>query len=215
MKYHQPCVFLDRDGVINTMPKYLDEEGLLVYDSPHTVDDFEFFPGAAEAIARLSARFRIFVVTNQPGIAYGKIASEEVIDEMHDHLLVEVAKVGGVIDGILHCLHSEKHERMPGGRNNPYYHPNHPDRKPNPGMLLKHAMLEASIKRPIDFRQCYMVGDRAVDMLAGLQAGIPKHRLMLIQAPYSPDEKFDQVETFRNLQAVADRILARPTPKSR
>ena len=53
----KPAVFLDRDGTINVDKHYL-----------HKIEDFEFLPGAIEAIKSLkNAGYLIIVVSNQSG----------------------------------------------------------------------------------------------------------------------------------------------------
>ncbi|MFN7264782.1 MAG: HAD-IA family hydrolase, partial [Phenylobacterium sp.] len=46
-------------------------------------------------------------------------------------------------------------------------HPDPPDRKPNPGMLLK-----AMADWPVDAARSVMVGDKAIDLEAGRRAGV-------------------------------------------
>ena len=60
-KTKRRAVFLDRDGTINVEKDYL-----------HKIEDFEFIPGAPEAIKSLKdAGFLVIVVSNQSGIARG------------------------------------------------------------------------------------------------------------------------------------------------
>lgn len=59
------AIFLDRDGVINESHT----NRVKFVNSP---DDFYLLPGVADAIAMLrEAAYKIFVVTNQGGVAYG------------------------------------------------------------------------------------------------------------------------------------------------
>ncbi|MEJ2456332.1 MAG: D-glycero-beta-D-manno-heptose 1,7-bisphosphate 7-phosphatase [Candidatus Thiodiazotropha sp.] len=108
-------VILDRDGVINQ-----DSDNYI--KSPE-----EWIPieGSLNAIARLSrAGFRIFVATNQSGIARG-LFSIETLHAIHQKMLNEIQHRGGTIDAILFCPHG-------------------PDdgcdcRKPKPGLYLEIA----------------------------------------------------------------------------
>ena len=53
---------------------FLDKDGTLVEDMPYNADPakIRFAPGAADAIRSLSsAGFRLFVITNQSGVARG------------------------------------------------------------------------------------------------------------------------------------------------
>ena len=65
------AVFLDRDGVINDMV-YNAEFGLV--DSPANPDQLNLLPGVGDSIAALNEMgFKVFIVSNQPGIAKGQI----------------------------------------------------------------------------------------------------------------------------------------------
>jgi D-glycero-D-manno-heptose 1,7-bisphosphate phosphatase len=60
--------FLDRDEVVNRKP----QEG----DYVATWEQFEFLPNAPQAIAKLNrARLKVVVVTNQRGVALGKMST--------------------------------------------------------------------------------------------------------------------------------------------
>ena len=55
----------------------------------------------------------------------------------------------------------------PGSPEEHYRHPDPPDRKPNPGMILR-----ALSEWPIDRERSVMVGDKASDMEAAERAGV-------------------------------------------
>ncbi|WCN11317.1 D-glycero-beta-D-manno-heptose 1,7-bisphosphate 7-phosphatase [Marinomonas mediterranea] len=140
----KPIILLDRDGVIN-------------YDSDayiKSVDEWQPLPGSIKAIAALSkAGFRIFVVTNQSGIARGYYDETE-LNAMHTKMLNLVHSEGGTIEGIEYCPHG-------------------PDdgchcRKPLPGMI---ETIESKIG--VDFTQtsAIIVGDSKRDLEAGHARG--------------------------------------------
>src|SRR5512133_803788 len=92
------AVFLDRDGTINIEKDYLVRSA-----------DFEFLPGAAEAIKRLrDAGFLLVVVTNQSGVARGYFEEADVT-HLHQHLQAQLAKFGTQIDAFYHCPHHPTH----------------------------------------------------------------------------------------------------------
>lgn len=135
-------VILDRDGVIN-------------FDSPGYIkspEEWVPIPGSIEAIARLHRQgFRVYVATNQAGIARGKL-TESDLRSIHARMLDEVRAAGGQIAGIEYC-------------------PHHPDdhctcRKPAPGMLLA---IERESGIPLK-GQPY-VGDSLKDIRAAEAAG--------------------------------------------
>jgi D-glycero-D-manno-heptose 1,7-bisphosphate phosphatase len=88
-------VILDRDGVINQ-------------DSEHYIKSpQEWIPieGSLNAIARLNrAGYRVFVATNQSGIARN-LFDIEALHTIHQKMLGELQHLGGTIDAILFCPH--------------------------------------------------------------------------------------------------------------
>ncbi|MFN7534917.1 MAG: HAD hydrolase-like protein, partial [Brevundimonas sp.] len=49
-----------------------------------------------------------------------------------------------------------------------WHHPDHPDRKPNPGMILR-----AAAEHDIALSRSFLIGDRQGDLEAARRAGIP------------------------------------------
>jgi D-glycero-D-manno-heptose 1,7-bisphosphate phosphatase len=85
------AAFLDRDGTINVKAP----EGEYI-TSP---DGFQFLPGAEQAIRLLAeAGWRVIVVSNQRGVALGRMTAEDV-----DAVNARMAHLP--IDGIFVCPH--------------------------------------------------------------------------------------------------------------
>jgi D-glycero-D-manno-heptose 1,7-bisphosphate phosphatase len=146
----RPAAFLDRDGV-------------LIVDSgyPHRPEDLVFLPGAAAAVRRLNAEgFVVVVVTNQSGVARGYFTESEM-DAFHSLMTEALAAGGARIDAVYACPYLAD---APVAR---YRHPDHPDRKPNPGMLLR-AMADLAL----DPARSFMIGDKASDLEAARRAGV-------------------------------------------
>jgi D-glycero-D-manno-heptose 1,7-bisphosphate phosphatase len=154
----KPAVFLDRDGTLNEEIGYL-----------HKPEDVALIPGAAGAVSRLNAlAIPVIVVTNQAGIGRGKFGWQDfqaVTNRIAELLHAEQAH----LDGTYAAPH---HEKGLGE----YAHPNHPDRKPNPGMLLR-----AAEEHGLDLSRSWMVGDKAIDLEAGRNAGC---RVALVRTGY-------------------------------
>ena len=150
----RPAAFLDRDGV-------------LIVDSgyPHRLDQLVLIPGAAEAVTRLNdAGYVTVIVTNQSGVARGMF-SEETMHGFNALLVARLAEAGARIDAVYACpFHAEAADDR-------YRHPDHPDRKPNPGMLLK-----AIAEHDLDPARSLMIGDQASDMEAARRAGVAGYR---------------------------------------
>ncbi|KIH75776.1 D-alpha,beta-D-heptose 1,7-bisphosphate phosphatase [Geoalkalibacter ferrihydriticus] len=156
------AVFLDRDGTINVEKDYL-----------FRPEDFEFIPGAPEAIARLKqAGFLVIVVTNQSGVARGYFSVDEV-RALHDFLQKELAPFGAAVDAFYLCPH---HPEQGVGS----YKSDCDCRKGRPGMLLR-----AAAEHAIDLRRSFMVGDKVADVEAGRRAGC---RSLLVLTGYGETE---------------------------
>ena len=135
-------LFLDRDGVLN------------VYRSNDYVkcwDEWTWIDGAREALAKAAKEFRhICIISNQRGISKGLFTMTD-LEDVHRHMLRDIAEAGGRIDHIYICTDKE-------GEN----------RKPNPGMAL-----QAKRDYPeIDFRSVLMVGDMESDIEFGYRLGM-------------------------------------------
>jgi histidinol-phosphate phosphatase family protein len=153
------AVFLDRDGVINPTVGFNGSGGT---ESPLCPEDFRIFPWVAEAVKLLNRLgFRIFVVTNQPTVAKGKIDSQD-LDEMHFRLIREVGKNGGCIDKIYVCIHHPDPQQVKV----PELLVECDCRKPKPGMLF-----QAANEFGIDLQKSWMIGDTWKDIEAGQAAG--------------------------------------------
>lgn len=158
----KPAVFLDRDGTLNEEVGYLARE-----------EDLRLLPGAAAAVAALNARgIPVVVVTNQSGIGRGYYGWREfaaVMSRMGTLLALENAH----LDAVYAAPHHEAGEGV-------YAVADHPDRKPNPGMLQR-----AAEEHGLDLARSWMVGDKAIDVEAGRRAGC---RTCLVRTGYGADE---------------------------
>jgi D,D-heptose 1,7-bisphosphate phosphatase len=147
----RPAAFLDRDGVLNV-------------DAGHTHHNLQWMPGAPEAVRRLNeAGHFVFVVTNQAGVARGLYSEEQVI-LFHRRMQDELALVGAHVDAFYYCPFHED------AANEVYRATNHPDRKPNPGMILR-AMREWQV----DATSSFLIGDSYSDLEAARRACIRAH----------------------------------------
>ena len=149
----RPGAFLDRDGVLIVDCGY-----------PHRPDQLVLIPGAAAAVKRLNdAGYVVVIVTNQSGVARG-LFSEETMHGFNALLIERLAEAGARIDAVYAAPH---HAEAVDER---YRHPDHPDRKPNPGMLLR-----AIAEHDLDPARSLMIGDQASDMEAARRAGVTGH----------------------------------------
>jgi D-glycero-D-manno-heptose 1,7-bisphosphate phosphatase len=90
-------VFLDRDGVLNRKQP----EGEYVTGW----EQFEWLPGAVEAIARLNrAGMTVILVSNQRGIALGLFTHDQ-LELIHKNMRAHLAQHGALLDAIYYCPH--------------------------------------------------------------------------------------------------------------
>jgi histidinol-phosphate phosphatase family protein len=144
------AVIFDRDGVLN------DDIGYA-----HKIADLRWRPGAVAAIAALNRRGVLAIVaTNQSGVARG-LFDEAAVQRFHGAMQSDLEQAGARIDAFYFCpFHPEA--SVPRFR-----HPDHPDRKPNPGMILR-ALNEWSIPAAASL----LIGDKTSDMEAARRAGV-------------------------------------------
>lgn len=171
----KPAVFLDRDGVLN---RVLIRDGLPF--GPMTLADFVLVEGAAADVRRLKeAGYAVFVATNQPELARGRLAPA-ALEAMHAKLRAEVP-----VDAIYVCPHDDAQRCA--------------CRKPQPGLLLS-----AAREHGIDLARSYMVGDRWRDIEAGKAAGC---RTVLVEMGYREALKSPPDHVVANLGEAVRRIL--------
>ena len=146
---NKKLVVLDRDGVVN-----VDSDAFI--KSP---DEWVAIPGSLEAIARLNqAGYRVAIASNQSGIGRG-LFDMAALNAMHEKMNRTAAAVGGRIDAVFFCPHTQEDECE--------------CRKPKPGML------QQIVERfEIDPANTPMVGDSLRDLQAGAALGFAPHLVL-------------------------------------
>jgi D-glycero-D-manno-heptose 1,7-bisphosphate phosphatase len=193
-------LFLDRDGVLNAKAP----EGAYVTD----VAALRVLPGVPEALGALRRAvpgLRIAVVTNQRGVARGRMTAADV-DVIHARLREDLAAAGGDVDRIEVCPHEEDACDC---------------RKPASG-LLRRAL---AAWPDADAAASALVGDSASDLVAGRRIGA---RTFLVGDPArrlaeggvaraqgaAPDEEADSlpdlVQDGRLVAWLRDGVVATP-----
>lgn len=155
----RPAVFLDRDGTINVEKEYL-----------HRVEDWEWIPGAIEAIRLINRMgYLAVVVTNQAGIARGYY-DEAVVHALHRQVDAWLAEQDAWIDAYYICPHHPQYGEIRNCR----------CRKPAPGMLQV-----AQRDLNIDLAQSWLVGDKLSDIEAAQSVGVTP---ILVETGYGMKE---------------------------
>ncbi|MCZ7592055.1 MAG: HAD family hydrolase [Kiritimatiellae bacterium] len=173
-----PCVFFDRDGIVNHPPD--DAQRYVLHE-----DEFELLPGFVESLRLVLERgYKAVIVTNQAGVSRGWM-TQEALDEIHAKLERLLKEEGLALDDILECTSFDE---------------SHPNRKPNPGMLL-----EAASRHHLDLSRSWMIGDSEKDVVAGQRAGVAK-TVKVRAKPIETDADF-RVDSMRDLPELLAREL--------
>ena len=171
------AVFFDRDGTLM--------EEVCFCRSPL---DVHVIPGMCQSLRQLRMQgWLVFIITNQSGIAYGKIALSEY-EAVHCELL---RQLDYQIDATYFCP-EPSNQGMTGRR------------KPNIGMVL-----EATKMYSVDLSQSYFIGDRATDVECGKQAGMQSFLVATGYGVHNLSCCADRC--FENAVAAVDFILHKST----
>jgi D-glycero-D-manno-heptose 1,7-bisphosphate phosphatase len=129
------------------------------------VDELELLEGAADAVGLLNRLgILVIVVTNQRGIALGRMSPQD-LEQVHSSLRDQLAARGARLDGIYHCPHAIGSCEC---------------RKPEIGLFL-----QAQRDHPeIVFSRSAMVGDSLSDMEAAARIGV--HGVLLTDDRQEP-----------------------------
>lgn len=160
---NRAALFLDRDGTIIKDVGFLSQP-----------EKLRFIEGAAQTIRTANtAGISVVIVTNQSGIGRG-LFGWPAFAAVQDHMLKGLKQNGATISAVLACPHHP--EAQP-----PYDHPDHPSRKPNPGMIRLAAQILS-----VDLKRSWLIGDRASDITAARRAGLAGG--MLVATGPAPDQ---------------------------
>jgi D-glycero-D-manno-heptose 1,7-bisphosphate phosphatase len=167
----RPALFLDRDGVINLDSGYV-----------FRTSDFIWIDGVFETV-RVAKQLGllVIVVTNQAGIARGHF-TESDFESLTTWMMRCFQAEQAALDAVYYCPYHADGIGL-------YRVPDHPDRKPNPGMLLR-----AARDYGIDLHRSALVGDKSIDIDAAVNAGLTITKLFSSSARIpeasSPDTSY-------------------------
>lgn len=143
----KPCIFYDRDGIVNVPPE--DDVRYVL-----SADAFRIIPAFIDCLRITRERgYEAVIITNQKCVGRG-LLDWAGLNAIHDKLRKELAGHGLSLLDIYVSPHLED---------------DHPERKPNPGMILK-----AAEEHHLDLSRSWMVGDNEKDITAGRAAGCSK-----------------------------------------
>lgn len=164
------AVFVDRDGTINVERGYV-----------YKAEDFELLPGSVEGLRLLTERgIRIFVITNQAGIARGYY-TEEQFRSTTQYIEGVLVREGVIIEKTLYCPHH------PEGIV-PEYTKTCACRKPNT-LLIESVMAEHNYQSS----ELALIGDKDTDIEAGNRLGL---RTYLVLTGYGREHQGNANATY-------------------
>ncbi len=178
------AAFLDRDGVINLDRAYV-----------HQWSEFEFVPGAVDAMRRLrEAGYVLIVVTNQSGLARG-MYTEAQFQELTQHMRTALAAAGAEVEAVYHCPHHPKGTV-------PELAVDCDCRKPEPGMILR-----AAREHGLSLADSLLVGDKPSDIEAARAAGVGRAYIVQSDNAESTDGLAGADAAYADLAACVDALL--------
>lgn len=184
----------DRDGTINK------DENYYLGASKNWKEQISFLPGLVEGIKLLNKipDSKFVILTNQSGVALADKEfielTEERLEEVNQEIVSRLKKEGAIVDAYYSCPfvdHKYVEKSVKKGRtiHALYIHDNHPDMKPNTG-LIKKAAEKYGTKIP-DIKYKFMLGDRYSDIEMGVKAGC----VSILIRSYKTDELRDLDKT--------------------
>lgn len=193
----RPVVFLDRDGVINTLASY--------NTGP---EEMRLVPGAGRAIARLhEAGYAVVVITAQSCVGYGYVVADTVHavhDRMNELLAAEAGSDAGTPDAIYFSTGAGENACAPS-------YANHENAKPSIGLLQQAVDLFQ-----LNWQGAWMVGDRYTDLQTAENAGIDFALVRTGDGPITEEKCRTRggapTVVAENLEEAVTAILARRTP---
>lgn len=191
----QLAVFWDRDNTLIEDPGYIDHPDKVILR-----------PGAAAALRRIAeAGYRNIVVSNQSGIARGKL-DEPTLKKIHARLQERLAEQSAHLDAIYYCPYLDGEEAVVER----YRRDSHL-RKPKPGMLL-----QAASEHKIDLVASWVVGDAVRDAQAGRSAGCRTIIVPKVTGERAVDQPNGSVDFVADsLEQAVEIILSHPARSPR
>ena len=173
---------------------FLDRDGTLIEDMGHLadIDKIHFIPGVFEALRKLQARYSLFVVSNQSGIAQGVLTRPQV-DAVNRHIDSIFQSEGIAIRKWYMCPHSRQD--------------NCNCMKPQPGFLR-----QAAEEFELDLNTSFVVGDHPHDPATAFEGGAFGLYVLTGHGMQHLSELPSEQLVFHNLPAAAEWILSHPQP---
>lgn len=186
----QKAIFLDRDGTINKYNGFITNPEAL-----QLIDD------ASKAISMINnSKYLAIIISNQPVVARGECTFAQE-NEIMNKLETDLGKEGAYVDAIYYCPH-HPHKGYEGEVKELKIVCD--CRKPSIGLINK-AVQEYNL----DLKDCYIIGDTNIDIMTGINAGIPQIRVpsqivedVIVEPTYKARNLVDAVQFILNKERL-------------
>ncbi|MFP4362883.1 MAG: L-threonylcarbamoyladenylate synthase [Spirochaetia bacterium] len=182
MHRKQPAIFLDRDGTIIEDKEYISD-----------IDDVKIYEDTIPALQNLQKKYELFVISNQNGIAKGRIspAQPDTINQFIHKVLLDN---GIFIRDWYVCPHEEKD--------------NCQCMKPSSYFIEK-----ANTEYHLDLKKSFTIGDHPHDVLTGKDYGVFGLYLLTGHGLRHLKELPKDQLVFHSISHAANWVLRHPEPK--
>jgi len=175
-----PAVFFDRDGTL------IEDRGHL-----RSPDEVVFYPATVAALRRLQPHFRLFIVTNQPGVSIGEVTMADV-QRVNDHVVARLREAGIEIAAVYCCPH-QRSEDCACIKPKPFF------------------MEQAAHEHGVDLARSFTVGDHPHDVHLARNAGATGIFVLTGHGNKHLDELTADDIVAEDILEAADIIISRST----
>ena len=152
--FFKPCLFLDRDGVINKDTGYVFKQ-----------KNFKWRKNIFEFIKKYNDKnYYVIIITNQSGIGRGYYTEKHLL-KLHVWMCQKIRSKGGNIDGIYFAPYFKNSKFLK-------YRKGKKMRKPDTGMIDK-----SKKDFKIDIKKSILIGDNVIDKNTAINSGI-KYKIL-------------------------------------
>jgi len=170
---------------------FLDRDGTIIKDGGHisNVNQVKFYDFTFTALRKAQKYFKLFIITNQPGIAYGFITHGDV-KIVNSFILSVLSKKGIHIEDVFYCPHAKEDSCQ--------------CRKPNTFFVD-----QAVSSHKLNISNSFVVGDHPSDVLLAKRSGMQGIYVLTGHGQKHKKEISEDVLVKRNLNTAIDFIIKR------
>lgn len=176
MQGKKAAVFLDRDGTIIKDNGYIGD-----------INKVSFYAFTFDALKKAQTLFKLFIITNQAGIAKGLVTADDVATV--NSYILKVLSDNGIGIELLYCCPHKKEDNCKCRKPKPYF--------------IEHAVNEYGL----DVRRSFVIGDHPSDVMLAKNTGMQGIYVLTGHGKKHRHEIDDDVIVKRNLYFAVDHIV--------